>query len=96
MYAGVNRANAVIAQSGLVTEGDSSQQLAEARFLRGFYNLELQKIFGNVSYISEENFAALEFNQPNTGPIWEQIEADFEYAVANLPNDQVQVGRATA
>ena len=96
LYAGVNRANAVIVQIGLVTEGDFSQQLAEARFLRGFYNLELQKIFGNVSYISEENFAALEFNQPNTGPIWDQIEADFENAVANLPNSQEQVGRATA
>jgi len=96
LYAGVNRANSVLAQIGLVTEGDFSQQLAEARFLRGFFNLELQKIFGNVSYISEENFAALEFNQPNTGPIWDKIEADFEYAVANLPNTQGQVGRATA
>ena len=96
LYSGVNRANAVLVQIGLVEEGDFSQQLAEARFLRGFFNLQLQKIFGNVSYISEENFAALEFNQPNSGPIWSQIEADFEYAVANLPNTQDQVGRATA
>ncbi len=96
MYAGVNRANAVINQISLVTDGDFSQQLAEARFLRGFFNLELQKIWGNVSYISEENFSTFEFNQPNSGPIWDQIEADFEYAVTNLPPSQGDVGRANS
>jgi len=96
LYAAVNRANAVINQITLITEGDFSQQLAEARFLRGFYNFELQKIWGNVSYISEENFAAFEFNQPNTGPIWDKIEADFEYAATNLPGLQADIGRATS
>ena len=64
LFAGVNRANAVIALIASLTEGDFSAQLAEARFLRGHYNFELQKIYGNVPYISEENFAATEFNQP--------------------------------
>jgi hypothetical protein len=94
LYAGENRANAVISLIGTIEEGDFSVQLAEARFLRGHYNFELQKIFGNVAYISDENYANVEFNQPNPGPIWDQIEADFDFAMSNLPSSQgTDVGR---
>ncbi len=95
-FAGVNRANAVINLINNIEEGDFSSQLAEARFLRGHFNFELQKMFGNIPYISEENFAATEFNQPNSGPIWDQIEADFQYAVDNLPATQTEAGRPTS
>ena len=96
LYAGVNRANAVIALVGELTEGDFTAQMAEARFLRGYANFELQKIYGSPAYISEENFAASEFNQPNSGDIWAQVEADFEFAVANLPDTQPEAGRPTS
>jgi len=86
VFAGLNRANAVI---DLINKSDDpsafSVQLAQARFLRGHYNFELQKMWVNVPYISDENYAASEFNQPNSGPIWDEIEADFAYAAANLP-----------
>jgi len=86
IFAGINRANAVI---DLINKSDDpsafSVQLAQARFLRGHYNFELQKMWVNVPYISDENYAASEFNQPNSGPIWDKIEADFAYAAANLP-----------
>ncbi len=95
LFAGVNRANAVIDLISLVTEGDFSQQMAEARFLRGHFNFEIQKMWGNVPYISEENYAAIEFNQPNTGPIWAEIEADFQSAMSNLPASQNDIGRPT-
>ncbi|MCE2612489.1 RagB/SusD family nutrient uptake outer membrane protein [Flavobacteriaceae bacterium D16] len=95
-YAGANRANAVIDLISKIPEGDFSAQLAEARFLRGHFNFELQKMFGQVAYISEENFANTEFNQPNTGAIWDQIEADFQYAADNLPDSQAEVGRANS
>ncbi len=96
LFAGVNRANAVISLINSVPDGDFSSQLAEARFLRGHFNFELQKIYVNVPYISEENFANTEFNQPNTGAIWEQIEADLQFAVDNLPTTQADVGRPTS
>ena len=96
IFAGINRSNAVIALINSIEEGDFSAQLAEARFLRGHYNFELQKMWGNVPYISEENYAASEFNQPNPGPIWDQIEADFQYAIDNLPTAQSLVGKPTA
>ncbi len=98
-YAGVNRANAVI---DLIAKLEAAggdplpAKTAESRFLRGHYNFDLQKIFGNPPYISEENFANSEFNQANSGPIWDQIEADFQFAVDNLPTSQADVGRPTS
>jgi hypothetical protein len=86
IFAGINRSNSVI---NLINTSDDPSlftvEMAQARFLRGHYNFELQKKWVNVPYISDENFAASEFNQPNSGPIWSQIEADFAYAAANLP-----------
>ena len=96
VFAGINRSNAVIVLIASIEEGDFSAQLAEARFLRGHYNFELQKMWGNVPYISEENSAANEFNQPNPGPIWDQIEADFQYAIDNLPTTQADAGRPSS
>jgi len=97
LFAGINRANAVIALISTIEDVDLTAKLAEARFLRGHFNFELQVIYGNVPYISEENYAATEFNQPNSGPIWPQIEADFQFASDNLPNDQgADVGRPTS
>ncbi|UWX54294.1 hypothetical protein NYZ99_15250 [Maribacter litopenaei] len=40
-----------------------------------------------------ENLVNQEFNQPNPGPIWAEIEADFEAAIANLGPD-TGIGRA--
>lgn len=96
LYAGVNRANAVIDLISKITEGDFTAKEAEARFLKAHYNFELQKIFGAPAYISVENFTSTEFNQPNPGPIWDQIEADFQFAISNLPATQAEVGRANA
>lgn len=96
LFAGINRANAVIAFISTIEDGDFSAQLTESRFLRGHFNFELQKMWVNVPFISVENYINTEFNQPNPGPIWEQIEDDFQYAIDNLPESQAQVGRPTS
>jgi len=106
LYAGVNRANAALSviagidQSTLLPSEATAivGQEAEARFLRGHFYFELTKIFGNVAIISVENYDAQEFNQPNTGPAWDQIEADFQFAIENLPAtraEQPDPGRPT-
>ena len=86
LFAGVNRANGVL---DLINKSDNpsefSTQAAQARFLRGHFNFEIQVMWVNVPYISEQNFADNEFNQPNSGPIWSQIEADFTAAMNDLP-----------
>ncbi len=106
LYAGVNRSNAVLSvingidRSALlpIEEAAIAGQEGEAHFLRAHYYFELTKIFGNVSIVSVENYENLEFSQPNTGPAWEQIEADLQVAIANLPatrGDQPDPGRPT-
>jgi len=98
LFTGVNRANAVIALTSTIEEGDFSDAVAQARFLRGHFNFNLQVMYGNVPFISAENYANTEFNQPNSGAIWDQIEADFQFAMDNLPTsrDGANVGRPTA
>ena len=96
LFAGVNRANAVIDLIGKIEEGDFTDKLAEARFLRGNFNFQIQVMWQNVPYIGDEAYSATEFNQPNSGDIWAEIEADFEFAVSNLPATQSEVGRPTS
>ncbi|MEA1787450.1 RagB/SusD family nutrient uptake outer membrane protein [Arenibacter sp. GZD96] len=98
LYAGVNRANAVIDLISKITEGDFTAKEAEARFLKAHYNFELQKIYGAPAFISVENYSNTEFNQPNPGPIWDEIEADFQFAINNLPTtiNASEPGRANA
>ena len=117
LYAGVNRANAVLSviagidQASLTAAEVTAlnNQAGEARFLRGHYYSELIKIWGNIAIISVENFDAQEFNQPNVegspvssitdSPAWAQVEADFQFAIENLPAiraDQPDPGRPTA
>ncbi|MUH36878.1 RagB/SusD family nutrient uptake outer membrane protein [Zobellia amurskyensis] len=95
LFGGVNSANAVISLIQTIPDGDFSQQLGEASFLRGYYYFELQKFYGNVPFISVENLDNLEFNQPNPGPVWSQIEADFQTAIDNLGPEVVN-GRANS
>jgi len=99
-YAGIQRANNVIQEVPLVTDGSEAgnvgaQAIAEARFLRGVYSFELAKIWRNVPYVNESvTYAAGNYNVPNPGPIWSDIEADFAAAMAVLPASQSMAGRA--
>ncbi len=96
LYASANRANAVIDLVSKVTDGDFTNEMAQARFLRGFFYFELQRMYGYVAYIGETEFANIEFNQPNTGDVWSQIESDFKFAMENLPAEQEDAGRITS
>ena len=81
LIGGVVTANNAIANAQGV---DGVEDLvAEARFLRGHFNFELQRTWDKVPYISEEDTTA---NIANTGDIWAQIEADFQFAIDNLPS----------
>ena len=53
IFAGVNRSNAVIALIATFEDLDLSGKLAEARFLRGHFNFELQRIRSIINHISK-------------------------------------------
>lgn len=101
---GVQRANDVLRILPLATDipADRATQIAaEARFIRSFQEFELKKVFGNVPFIDEK--VTGDTSQPSSvtnisgsGYVdaWPQIEADFQFAMQNLPATQPEVGRA--
>jgi hypothetical protein len=101
-YNAIQRANDVIREIPLIKDGSVSasygaEVIAEARFLRGVFHFEMAKMFRNVPYVDETiTYGAGNFNVPNSGPIWKQIEADFTAAMGTLPTTQGQVGRANS
>ena len=102
MYDGIQRANSVIrtmrAATGLAAT-DTVEFKAEALFLRAFYHFELRKVFHYPPYV-DESVGVSNANVPNIDgsgnyiEIWPNIEADFQYAMANLPSTQPNKGQA--
>ncbi len=94
-YEGVARTNAVLSllpQVEDMSEEEKTAVAAEARFLRGHYYFDLKKMFNNIPWIDENT---TDFKQPNTGDsLWINIEADFRFAMENLPPTQAQEARA--
>jgi hypothetical protein len=104
VYDGAQRANDVLrflAQVSAIPDANRKTMSAEARFLRGHFHFEAKKMWKNVPYVDETiTAAAKNTNVPNIDAsgnfidIWPKIEADFQYAVDNLPEVQPQKGRA--
>ncbi|WP_337042883.1 RagB/SusD family nutrient uptake outer membrane protein [Emticicia sp. 17c] len=99
IYEGVARANSVLnllktAQAD-VTDADKKRISAEARFLRGHYYFELNKLFKNAPYVDETlDYGSGIEKVKNDQDLWPKIEADLKYAYDNLPETQTSVGRA--
>jgi hypothetical protein len=99
-FGAVQRSNDVLRELPLVKDGSVSaayatEVTAEARFLRGFYESELAKLWRNVPFADETiTYSAGNFNIGNPGPVWDKIEADLTFAMNNLPATQQQIGRA--
>lgn len=97
-YEGIARANSVlrlINNAGPdVTDADKIRISSQARFLRAHYYFELARDYNRTPYIDEtvDYGSGLE-EVKNDKDLWPFIVADLEYAVANLPATQPQVGR---
>ncbi|HLT94857.1 MAG TPA: RagB/SusD family nutrient uptake outer membrane protein [Membranihabitans sp.] len=102
-YEGITRCNTTLRALYRLQEGDGekfSEQRAreieaEAKMLRGHYYFFLWRVFKNIPYVDEtmstEQAAAVENNQD----VQPMIEADFKFAVDNLPmqSPMGEVGR---
>ena len=102
LYTGIQRANDVIRTvriSPSISAADTTEYVAEARFLRGFYHFEGKKMWNNFPYVDENiSYANENLDVPNYDngayiDIWPDIEADFTYAMNNLPGTQPNIGR---
>lgn len=86
-YTGAQRCNDVLNTLPLATDipaAEAIQIRAQAVFLRAFYHMELKKIYGNIIY-ADSTVNPTSTAQSNTTDVWPNIEADLNYAVANLP-----------
>lgn len=97
---GVNRANEVIRIIKLtedLPEATRTRLLAEARFLRAFFNFEARLVFGDmIPILTEDTENPAEVSNVNPeGAVLQHIIADLTYAAAELPETQAQVGRPT-
>jgi len=98
MYDGVQRANDVLRILPLakdISATDVTRISAEARMLRGHFHFELKRIFKNIVYASDTTTSTSNIDASgNYIDVWPQIEADFQAAIAGLPETQPQAGRA--
>jgi len=98
MFGGVNRAAYIIEFQDKTDFVGKEVLIAEARFLRAYYNFELVKWFGDIPIKPEGRFVLGDEKSIPRSPksdVYALIEQDLEYAVANLSYTAPQTGRAT-
>lgn len=94
VFEGVTRCNLTLKTMKDATDmsaAEKTQVEAEARFLRGHYYFELKKMFNKVPWVSDTSANPKSSNEPD---IWPLIEADFKFAMDNLPETQSDIARA--
>ena len=93
-YNGVSRANDVLnflwqTQEGSnpVAQNRAAEIEGEAKFLRAWYHFKATRIWENIPYVKTEQEldGTLPEEVPNDSPGWDDIEADLQFAIDNLP-----------
>lgn len=98
MYGGVNRAAYVIEFKDKTDFTGKDALVAEAYFLRAYYNFELVKWFGAIPIKPEGRFALGDEKTIPRSPkaeVYALIEQDLQIAVNNLSYTAPQLGRVT-
>ncbi len=93
-YEGVARANSTLLALWDNQKGDKPigrqralQIEAEAKLLRAWFHFQANKVFEKIPFIrtEAEHYPLFPEQVPNTDPAWDQIEADLQFAIDNLP-----------
>lgn len=104
-YEGIARTNSVLRLVKLAPAETTAQQdqilsvTAQARFLRAHFYFQLKRAFNDTPYVDENidvKGGGVETGiekVKNDQDLWPKIEADMQFAYANLPETQAQVGR---
>ena len=101
LFKGVARSNDALnsLKNAKGVNADRAKQIeAEARFLRGVFHFEARKMWRNIPFIDDKIFDLNNTEStkvPNDKETWPLIEADFQAAMAVLPDKQEEVGRPT-
>ena len=98
MFGGVNRAAYILEFKDKITFPGKEVYIAEASFLRAYYNFELVKWFGDIPIKPKGRFVLGDEKTIPRSPkaeVYKLIEDDLKYAIANLSYTTPQIGRAT-
>ncbi|MGV3641098.1 MAG: RagB/SusD family nutrient uptake outer membrane protein [Adhaeribacter sp.] len=100
-YRAISRANFALRSINNLSETEFPNKVvrqAELRFLRGHSHFMLKMLFKYIPYIDEtlsnEQILQVSNRLYANDALWSKIAEDFEFALANLPENQPQVGRA--
>jgi hypothetical protein len=98
-FAGVYRASYIIENEETEVEFPGKAQIiAEARFLRAYFNFELLKWFGGIPIKPEGRFILgeeLTTPRSTTEEVYAYIEDDLLQAIPNMSEQAPQIGRAS-
>lgn len=95
-FAGVQRASFIIQNEDNIDFEGKDQIIAEARFLRAFFNFELSKWFGPIPIKPGGQFELGEevaIPRSSMSDVYRLIESDLETAIENLSVMSVEPGR---
>ncbi|MES2332996.1 MAG: RagB/SusD family nutrient uptake outer membrane protein [Bacteroidota bacterium] len=98
-YAAINLCNTGIAQVSAVADYTATQKTtreAELRFLRAFYYWHIVETWGGVHFSTKASDGVI--TTANRSPVdsfYNQIYADLQFAITNLPATTSDYGRAT-
>ena len=96
-FAGVQRSSFIIENEDNIDFPGKDQIIAEARFLRAYFNFELSKWFGPIPIKPSGQFELGEETSIPRSPVsdvYDLIESDLQFAVENLPAMPSEPGRA--
>lgn len=98
-YEAINLCNAAITgarNAGFSTEKEMNEKVAEAHFVRAYYNLFIVEQWGGI-YLPQERLTAPKFDIPRSSvkDFYTLILSDLDFAMKNLPQQQSERGRAT-
>ncbi|SDS64071.1 RagB/SusD family nutrient uptake outer membrane protein [Gramella sp. MAR_2010_147] len=103
LYRGINRANAVIDNVAGIDNMNANlrnQYIAEARFLRAFFYMNLVKYWGGVPLRTEEFTSLDQIPAPraSASEVWELIISDLHEAIPDLADTfpESETGRVTS
>ncbi|MCU4677252.1 RagB/SusD family nutrient uptake outer membrane protein [Catenovulum sp. 2E275] len=97
-YAAISRTNAALNAVAEAELNNKAEVQSELRFVRGIFYFWLKIHYKHIPYI-DETVSVDEIMQISNADLtdqqlWEKIAGDFEFAAANLPENQNDVGRA--
>lgn len=98
MFAGVNRASYILEFKDKTEFEGKAQIIAEARFLRAYYQFELVKWFGGIPMKGDARFTLgdeLTIQRSTADEVYTAIENDLLLAIPDLNPVAAQAGRVT-